>query len=258
MTDAVISFRNIAKRFNGRSAVTAITDLSFDIAHGEYVCIVGRTGCGKSTTVNLLLGIEKPSAGSVSVLGLDPCGQFNALRGRIGCVFQNDRLLPWRTAIDNVRLPIEIIGLPTAALADTPRRILQRVGLAGFENAYPHELSGGMRQRVGIGRALASDPAILIADEAFGHLDEVTGARLREDFRQIAKSGGKTVLHVTHSIDEALTLSDRILVFARPGRVTADIRVDDAARGPHREALRRDIYAAIEGVNGGVTTDAAA
>jgi NitT/TauT family transport system ATP-binding protein len=258
MTETIISFRHVAKRFSSRSAVTAIADLSFEIARGEYVCIVGRTGCGKSTTVNLLLGIEKPSAGSVSVLGLDPCAQFNALRGRIGCVFQNDRLLPWRTAIDNVRVPIEIIGRPAAAIADAPGHLLQRVGLAGFETAYPHELSGGMRQRVGIARALASDPAILIADEAFGHLDEVTGAGLREEFRQIAKDGGKTVLHVTHSIDETLTLSDRILVFARPGRVAADIRLDDAARGPGREALRREIYAAIEGVNGGVIADAAA
>jgi NitT/TauT family transport system ATP-binding protein len=258
MTETAISFRHVVKRFNGRSAVTAIADLTFDIARGDYVCIVGRTGCGKSTAVNLLLGIEKPSAGSISVLGLDPLAQFSALRGRIGCVFQNDRLLPWRTAIENVRVPIEIIGRPAAAFADAPQRLLQRVGLAGFENAYPHELSGGMRQRVGIARALASDPAILIADEAFGHLDEVTGARLREEFRQIAKDRGKTVLHVTHSIDEALTLSDRILVFARPGRVAADIKIDDAARATGREALRREIYAAIEGVNGGVPADAAA
>jgi NitT/TauT family transport system ATP-binding protein len=258
MTETAISFRHVAKRFDGRSPVTAIADLSFDIARGDYVCVVGRTGCGKSTTVNLLLGIEKPSAGSISVLGLDPLVQFNALRGQIGCVFQNDRLLPWRTAIENVRVPIEIIGRPAAALADAPQRLLQRVGLAGFENAYPPELSGGMRQRVGIARALASDPAILIADEAFGHLDEVTGARLREEFRRIAKDGGKTVLHVTHSIDEALTLADRILVFARPGRVAADITIDDAARATARESLRREIYAAIEGMNGGVAADAAA
>jgi NitT/TauT family transport system ATP-binding protein len=230
----------------------------FEVARGEYVCIVGRTGCGKSTTVNLLLGIEAPSAGSVSVLGLDPSAQFNALRGRIGCVFQNDRLLPWRTAIDNVRVPIEIVGRPSAALADAPHRLLQRAGLAGFENAYPHELSGGMRQRVGIARALASDPAVLIADEAFGHLDEVTGAGLRQEFRQIAKDGGKTVLHVTHSIDEAITLSDRILVFARPGRVAADIRIDDGARVPNHDELRRKVYAAIEREGDRIAADVAA
>jgi NitT/TauT family transport system ATP-binding protein len=258
MTDTVISFRHVAKTFAGRRAVTAIADLSFDIARGEYVCIVGRTGCGKSTSVNLLLGIEKPSAGSVAVLGLDPFAQFNALRGRIGCVFQSDRLLPWRTAIGNVRVPIEIIGRPEAELAETPDQLLQRLGLAGFENAYPHELSGGMRQRVGIARALTSDPAILLADEAFGHLDEVTGGRLRDEFRQVAKDRGKTVLHVTHSIDEAITLSDRILVFSRPGRVAADVPIDDAARGPKRDKLRKEIYAAIEGLDRGSASEAAA
>src|SRR6201992_113076 len=109
MSQTAISFRHVAKRFSGRNAITAIADLSFDIARGDYVCIVGRTGCGKSTTVNLLLGIEKPSAGSISVLGLDPLAQFNALRGRIGCVFQNDRLLAWATPIEHVPVPIEIL-----------------------------------------------------------------------------------------------------------------------------------------------------
>jgi NitT/TauT family transport system ATP-binding protein len=258
MTDTIISFRHVAKTFAGRRAVTAIADLSFDIACGEYVCIVGRTGCGKSTTVNLLLGIEKPSAGSVAVLGLDPLTQFNALRGQIGCVFQSDRLLPWRSAIDNVRVPIEIIGRPEGALPEMPHHLLRRLGLAGFEHAYPHELSGGMRQRVGIARALASDPAILLADEPFGHLDEVTGGRLRQEFRQVARDGGKTVLHVTHSIDEAIALSDRILVFSRPGRVAADLKMDDAARGSNRETLRRQIYAAIEGLDRGHASEAAA
>ena len=136
--------------------------------------------------------------------------------------------------------------------------MLQRLGLAGFENAYPHELSGGMRQRVGIARALASDPAILLADEAFGHLDEVTGGRLRDEFRQVAKDRGKTVLHVTHSIDEAITLSDRILVFSRPGRIAADVKIDDAARGLRRDKLRKEIYAAIEGLDRGYASEAAA
>jgi NitT/TauT family transport system ATP-binding protein len=244
--DVAVSFRNVAKTFSGRGFLTAIADLSFDIGRGDYVCIVGRTGCGKSTTINLLLGIEKPSAGSISVLGLDPFGQFNALRGQIGCVFQSDRLLPWRSAIDDVRVPIEIIGKRESDLNENPRQLLQRLGLGGFEHAYPHELSGGMRQRVGLARALASDPAILLADEAFGHLDEVTGAALRTEFRQLSKDRGKTVLHVTHSIDEAITLSDRILVFGRPGHVAADLKIDGNDRGPQRETLRRTIFQAIE------------
>jgi NitT/TauT family transport system ATP-binding protein len=247
-SDTVVSFRDVAKTFaktfSGRRPVTAVADLSFDIERGDYVCIVGRTGCGKSTTVNLLLGIEQPTAGTITVLGLDPFRQFNALRGRIGCVFQGDRLLPWRTAIDNARVPIEIVG--KSDLAADPRQLFDRLGLNGFENAYPHELSGGMRQRVGIARALASDPEILLADEAFGHLDEVTGGRLRGEFRELAKQRGKTVLHVTHSIDEAVTLSDRILVFARPGRVAADITVDGDNRGSRRDVLRDEIFRAIE------------
>lgn len=248
--DIVVSFRNVAKTFakpfSGRRPVTAVADLSFAITRGDYVSIVGRTGCGKSTTVNLLLGIEQPTAGAIAVLGLDPFRQFNALRGRIGCVFQGDRLLPWRTAIDNVRVPIEIVGKQDSDLTEDPRQLLDRLGLNGFENAYPHELSGGMRQRVGIARALANDPEILLADEAFGHLDEVTGGRLRGEFRELAKQRGKTVLHITHSIDEAVTLSDRILVFARPGRVAADITMDADVGSSRRETLREEIFRMIE------------
>ncbi len=253
-----VSFRHVAKRFSGHGGATAIADLSFDVARGDYVCIVGRTGCGKSTTINLTLGVDKPSSGSIAVLGFDPFHQFNALRGQIGCVFQGDRLLPWRTAIDNVRIPIEIIGRPKRELKETPRQLLQRLGLGGFENAYPHELSGGMRQRVGLARALASDPAVLLADEAFGHLDEVTGAQLRNDFRRIAKEGGKTVLHVTHSIDEAIALSDRILVLGRPSRVIADVRTDGHAHGLQREVLRNMIFAAIKSSDERNTTDVTA
>lgn len=245
MTDVLISFRRVTKTFSGRRPLTAVSDLSFDIDRGEYVSIVGRTGSGKSTALNMLLGIEKPSRGSISVLGHDPFRQFNALRGQIGCVFQSDRLLPWRTAIGNVRVPIEIIGRRECKVEKSPQQLLERLGLGGFENSYPHELSGGMRQRVGLARALASDPAILLADEAFGHLDEVTSGRLRTEFRQVAKQTGKTVLHVTHSIDEAITLSDRILVFGRPGHVVADIRPgQDCERLPH-EALREKILRLI-------------
>jgi NitT/TauT family transport system ATP-binding protein len=245
MTEAAISFRGVTKRFTGRRPVTAVADLSFDVALGEYVCIVGRTGCGKSTTVNLLLGVETPTAGGIAVLGLDPARQFNALRGRIGCVFQGDRLLPWRSAIDNVRVPIEIIGIPEPELRESPQHLLERLGLSGFENAFPHELSGGMRQRVGIARALASDPAIILADEAFGHLDEVTGSRLRTEFHQLAKESGKTVVHITHSIDEATTLADRILVFGRPGHVAADLK-PRGLNSEEREALRGQIFRLIE------------
>jgi NitT/TauT family transport system ATP-binding protein len=246
MSDIAISFRNVAKVFTRGQRVTAISDLSFDVQRGEYVCIVGRTGCGKSTTVNLLLGIEPPSSGSVAVLGLDPFEQFDALRGKIGCIFQGDRLLPWRNAIDNVRVPIEIIGKKERELNPGPLQLLQRLGLDGFETAFPNQLSGGMRQRVAIARALASDPDILLADEAFGHLDEVTGGKLRAEFRQLAKEAGKTVVHITHSIDEAIQLGDRVLVFGRPGHVAKQVVIDGKRTGPQRDLWREEIFSVIE------------
>jgi NitT/TauT family transport system ATP-binding protein len=246
VTDAVIAFCGVAKIFGGRSPVTAIADLSFEVRRGEYVCIVGRTGCGKSTTVNLLLGIEKPSRGTVSILGLDPFRAFDRLRGEIGCVFQNDRLLPWRSALGNVRVPLEIMRRPEHGLKERPEQLLGRLGLSGFANAFPHQLSGGMRQRVALARALVSDPNILVADEAFGHLDEVTGGQLRTEFRELAKASGKTVLHITHSIDEAILLADRVLVFGRPGRVVGDISLDGARNGARREQWRAEIFSKIE------------
>jgi NitT/TauT family transport system ATP-binding protein len=176
----------------------------------------------------------------------------------VGCVFQSDRLLPWRSAIDNVRVPLEIIGLSEAELPEKPADLIARLGLRGFENAYPHELSGGMRQRVALARALISDPDVLLADEAFGHLDEVTGERLRKEFWQLAKDGGKTVLHITHSIDEAISLSDRILVFGRPGRVAADIRISGARDSARGEAWRREIIRHMERSEDGQTETSAA
>jgi NitT/TauT family transport system ATP-binding protein len=241
-----IRFTSVHKLFrSGEQATLALRHLSFTIERGEYVCVLGRSGCGKSTTVNLLLGLSTPTSGRISVLGHDPHHEFAQLRGRIGCVFQNDRLLPWRNAIDNVRLPMEILGLDPNS--DRPTTWLQRLGLQGFEYAMPHQLSGGMRQRVALARALTSDPDILLADEAFGHLDEVTGADLRTQFRRLAKERRKTVLHITHSIDEALDVSDRILVLGKPGTVVADvaqIRDLDAAA---RAQLRAEILQHLQG-----------
>jgi NitT/TauT family transport system ATP-binding protein len=247
MPDVAIAFDNVMKSFAGNARQAALRDLSFSVARGEYVCIVGRTGCGKSTTVNLVLGLDRPDHGRISVLGVDPRGAFYSLRGRIGCVFQSDRLLPWRNIIDNVNVPVEIIGRAHLSNAPSAGDCLAEVGLSGYEKAYPHELSGGMRQRVALARAIVSNPDLLIADEAFGHLDEVTARTLRQSFKQIARAGGKTVLQITHSIDEAIELADRILVFGRPGHVVADLRVESPCSDGARERLRNTILRHIEG-----------
>jgi len=245
MSDVAVRFWQVGKVFSRKASFTAIDDLSFTIRRGEYVSIVGRTGCGKSTTVNLLLGLERASRGAIEVLGHDPHADFEALRGRIGCIFQGDRLLPWRTAIDNVRVPLEVTGQSDGAGRPSAAEWLRRVGLEGFETAYPHELSGGMRQRVALARALVCTPDLLIADEAFGHLDEVTARSLRAQFKEIARSEGNTVVQITHSLDEAIAQSDRILVFGRPGHVRADLRVADYAHDDEGSARLRSVLAEL-------------
>jgi NitT/TauT family transport system ATP-binding protein len=239
-----IIFEAVRKDFrHADRCVTAIDNLTFVIPKGEYACILGRSGCGKSTAANLLVGLEAPTAGRIAVLGMDPVKDFARLRGRLANVFQSDRLLPWRTAIDNVRLPLEILRLDEQRLPAGPAEWLGRLGLQDFENAYPHQLSGGMRSRVALARALVAEPDIIIADEAFAHLDEVSGERLRREFHQLAKTHGKTVVHITHSIDEAISLGDRILVLGKPGHIVADLK-DIAAQD--RGALRTHILSQLQ------------
>ena len=250
MTDTTafaIDFRHVAKRFQRDTAHPAITDLDFRIAPGEHVCVVGRTGCGKSTSVNLILGLMAPSSGSVKILGVDPHREFPRLRGRIGCVFQSDRLLPWRTVLDNVLVPIEIQRQRRPDTERAARRLLAGVGLAGHEGDLPHQLSGGMRQRVALARALITRPSIMIADEAFGHLDEVTAAALRTDFQRLAREQGQTVFQITHSLDEALEVADRILVFGRPGRVVGAFQRDEWSSTAMRDGVRGRLRALISG-----------
>ena len=223
-----IEARGLRKVFHQATtgqAVVAIERLDLSIAPREVVAIVGQTGCGKSTFFDLAIGLEAPTEGSLRIGDKSPHDDFDYFRGKIATVFQQDRLLPWRSALDNARLPLELIGLPEAEQHDRALTWLNRLGLGSFTNAYPHELSGGMRQRVAIARAFAVQPDILLADEAFGHLDEVTAAELRETFLALARECGSTAILITHQLEEAIGVGDRIVVFGKSAKLLADIHV---------------------------------
>jgi NitT/TauT family transport system ATP-binding protein len=220
--------------------VVAIERLDTTIRQGEMVAIVGQTGCGKSTFLNILIGLDRPSDGRVAIGGRTPYDEFDHFRGLLAAVFQQDRLLPWRTALDNVRLPLELLGRERREQVERARSWLERLGLGRFERAYPHELSGGMRQRVALARAFVIEPVLLLADEAFGHLDEVTAAGLRTAFVDLARREGHTAILVTHQLEEAIEIGGRILVFGRPGRLLADIDLRTGPGAP-MAGLRADI-----------------
>ena len=224
-----ISCRNVSVRFFTDSrSVTALKDVSLDIKTGEFLSLLGPSGCGKSTFLRVVADLIAPSTGSLKVLDVTP--ETARLRRDIGFVFQDAALLPWRTAIQNVALPLEVARgrtQSTKAARATPSELLELVGLKGSEHAYPHELSGGMRQRVSIARALVSDPRILLMDEPFGALDEITRDRLNEELLRVWRELGMTVLFVTHSIYEAAFLGQRVLMLAaNPGRVQEIVPVE--------------------------------
>ncbi|MBI3089437.1 MAG: ATP-binding cassette domain-containing protein [Candidatus Tectomicrobia bacterium] len=206
------------------SRFVAVDDLTLEVREGEIVSIVGKTGCGKSTMFNLLLGLENPTAGSITVLGRDPYQDFDFFRAKFGVIFQTDRLLPWRTAFANAKVGLEILGYSEAEQGEIARHWLHKLELMGFEDAYPHELSGGMRQRVGIARAFCLSPDVFFADEAFGHLDQSTAQRLREVFLTLIGETKKTCLLITHNIHEALEIGSRLIVLGKPSRVLYDVQ----------------------------------
>ncbi len=224
-----VSCRDVGVRFfTERRSVTALQNLTLDVAQGEFLTLLGPSGCGKSTLLRVVADLIAPTQGSVAVLGATPSEA--RLRRDIGFVFQDPALLPWRSALQNVELPLEVARSKTRGAKKaraTPLELLELVGLKGAENAYPHELSGGMRQRVSIARALVSDPRILLMDEPFGALDEITRDRLNEELRRVWKELGMTILFVTHSIYEAAYLGQRVMMMAaNPGRVQELVTVD--------------------------------
>jgi len=224
----VISLKNVSKRFNGE---TAVDDLTLSVESGEIVALLGQTGAGKTTILNLILGQIGASSGEVIVDGHDPYRDFLALRGKVAVSFQSDRLLPWRTALDNVTLGLEILHLPKSERAATAAEWLQRVKLEPqHHDKYPHQLSGGMRQRVSLARALVVNPDLVLLDESFSQLDHVTSRILRRDFLELVKQLRKTCVLITHKIDDALELADRVVILSAPARIRLELRVSEAER----------------------------
>ena len=220
----LITVEEVSRVFSGGARqVTALDNISFDIQPGNFVSIVGPSGCGKSTLLKIISGLLAASAGSVSVAGK----RVESPLENVGMVFQAPVLLKWRSVLGNILLPVEFAKLDVAGHIDRARALIKLVGLDGFEEMYPHELSGGMQQRASLCRALVTDPQLLLMDEPFGALDAMTRDELDLELLRIWEERKKTVLFVTHSIQEAVFLSDVVLVMsARPGRVLEKILIN--------------------------------
>jgi NitT/TauT family transport system ATP-binding protein len=230
---------HVAKRFpNG---VEALSDLSFTIGEGAFVSLLGPSGCGKSTALRIIAGLLPPESGTMSWTGARP---------ELGFVFQEPTLMPWATALANVRLPLELKKLPRGEADARAMAALKRIRLGGFANAYPRELSGGMKMRVSIARALAAQPKVLLMDEPFAALDEPARAALNDDLLRLWREDGMTVIFVTHSVSESAYLSERVLVMTpRPGRIAADIALPKGPRNrlsPQFLESQRLVSAALE------------
>jgi len=222
--DAILTAEDVAIRFEtAEGPVTAVDNVSFRVRQGEFLSIIGPSGCGKSTLFNVIGGLLAQHAGTVRVGGETISGPHKS----IGMVFQEESTFPWRNVVDNVAFPLELTGMPKAKRLERARHFIKMVGLGGFENRYPGELSGGMRQRVSLARTLASEPKILLMDEPFAALDEQTRLLLGDKVLQIQQHLKQTTLLITHNITEAVQMSDRILVMTyRPGKVKRIIDID--------------------------------
>jgi NitT/TauT family transport system ATP-binding protein len=216
--------QNLSVTFpNGNGGLKALERVSFSVPLEEFVCILGPSGSGKSTLLRTLSGLLAPSAGAVSIDG----ELLTRPRRRIGLVFQNANLMPWRTVKENITLPLELNHTPKLEAGELAQELIDFIGLAGFEDSLPRDLSGGMAQRVAIARALVYDPDILLLDEPFGSLDALTRERMGAELLRIWQVRRKTVVMVTHSIPEAIFLADRVLVLStRPGRLVLDLPVN--------------------------------
>jgi NitT/TauT family transport system ATP-binding protein len=210
----IITFENVSKTFE--TGYTALRDVTFDVAAERFVALVGPSGCGKSTTLSLVSGLDRASSGVVTVRGKPVDG----ITGEIGFLFQRDALMPWKTVRDNVLLPLQLRGIPRAGALRRVAEWIARVGLRGFEGSFPHQLSGGMRKRVSLAQTLVYDPEILLMDEPFSALDVQTRNLMEGELLDLWQGSRKTVIFVTHDLEEAIALADEVIVMtAGPGRV---------------------------------------
>ena len=225
MTRALVAIRGVSQRFGVDGAsVSALEAIDLEIPDGQFAAVVGPSGCGKSTLLSLVAGLRLPTSGTVLCDGEPITGPMPR---KVGMIFQEANLLPWLSAIDNVAFPLKLRHVPKPERLGAARRMLELTGLAAFESRLPHELSGGMKQRVSIARGLVQNPAVLLMDEPFASLDEQTRMVLGDELLRIWSETRKTVLFVTHSLNEAVYLADRVVVLsARPGRVVDDVTVD--------------------------------
>lgn len=227
MSNAEIMLKNVGMTYktNDNRDVTALTNVTMDINKGEFVSLLGPSGCGKTTLLRIIADLLTPTSGEVSIAGESP--KQARLKQRYGIVFQSAVLYDWRTVKKNIMLPLEIMHVPKADREERAEKMLELVGLKDFANHYPRQLSGGMQQRVGIARALAIQPEILLMDEPFSALDEFTREKLHEDLLRIWRKTNKTIVFVTHNISESVFLSDRVCVLSpHPGRLSALIDIE--------------------------------
>lgn len=247
MNDNMISVRGVSKAFG---ALRVLERVDLEVARGEFLVILGASGCGKSTLLNLVSGFERATHGSVHVNGRE----VRDIDPGCGMVFQQYALFPWKTVRENVEFGLKMRGVGRRERAERAATFIEMVGLKGFENSYPHALSGGMKQRVSIARVLANDPDVMLFDEPFAALDAMTRQVLQEQLLTIYEKSGKTILFITHSIDEALMLSTRMVVMgAKPGRIVQDIandlphpRTADVQLSPRYIELKKSIWDTVQ------------
>ena len=238
---SVIEVEKVSKSFVfEKSKILVLNNVSFSVGKDEFLCLVGPSGCGKSTLLRIIAGLEKPDQGRILFNGQS----VEAPSPKIAMVFQLFGLLPWKTALENIEVPLEVVGIAKQIRIQIAQEYLRMVGLETFENTYPHDLSGGMKQRVGIARALALKPEVLLMDEPFSSLDELTAKTLRELVLSIWREPAlptNSFIMVSHNVEEAVFMADRIIVmFPRPGKVIGEIRVDIPR--PRSEHLRDNQY----------------